>query len=78
MECGVEFIRPASRFMHLLFEINTRIIINYIILIFFSKMCYLKTDSGLVNYGGYKDNLQIPQFRYSLNLTLSQHYADNI
>jgi len=76
MECGAELIRPASPFMHLLFEININI--NVIIVIFFSKTYYLKTDSGFVNYVGYKGNLQIPQCRYGINLTLSQHYADNM
>ena len=54
------------------------ITINVIILILFSKIYYLKTDSGFVKYVGYTGNLQVLQCRYGINLTLSQHYANHM
>jgi len=72
----MEFIRPASPFVHLLFDIT--ITINVVIVIFFLKMYYLRTDSGFVKYVGYTGKLQTPQYRYGINLTPNHHYADNV
>jgi hypothetical protein len=57
MEFGTEFIRPASHFINLLFYIT--LTINIIIVVSFSKMNYLKAESGFVKGVGYTGSLLV-------------------